>query len=256
MSTMNTPSPAPPAPKTCARNSTPPETCARNSTPPKTCARNSTPPETCGRNSTLFAPKTCGRNSTLFAGSPPAAPPEALEALSAGGVAIIATDTVYGLAALPGSPGEQRIYDLKQRPADQPLAWLVSGPASLDELATDVSDEARELAATRWPGALTLVLRAAPQDPASHQELSVPRDTIALRCPDDAGCLALIEALGSPLACTSANIHARPAPSRRCDIDPVFVALPGYGELPPETPSERASTVLDCTQTPPKVLRP
>ena len=244
---------------------------------PETCGRNSTPPETCGRNST--PPETCGRNSTLFVESPSAAPPEALEALSAGGVAIIATDTVYGLAALPGSPGEQRIYDLKQRPADQPLAWLVSGPASLDELATDVSDEARELAATRWPGALTLVLRAAPRSPASsrspvpsqspascqspashqapvlHRRLPVPRDTIALRCPDDAGCLALIEALGSPLACTSANIHARPAPSRRSDIDPVFAALPGYGELPPETPSERASTVLDCTQTPPKVLR-
>ena len=226
---------------------------------PKTCGRNSTPPETCGRNST--PPKTCARNSTLFVESPSAAPPEAFEALSAGGVAIIATDTVYGLAALPGSPGEQRIYELKQRPADQPLAWFVSGPASLDELATDVSDEARELAATRWPGALTLVLRAAPrssapsQDPVSHQGLPAPRDTIALRCPDDAGCLALIEALGSPLACTSANIHARPAPSRRCDIDPVFAALPGYGELPPETPSGRASTVLDCTQTPPKVLR-
>lgn len=176
-----------------------------------------------------------------------------LEALRDGLVAIVATDTVYGLAALPGSAGYASIFELKERPADQALPWLVHDVDVLDVLADDVPVYARRLAQMFWPGALTLVLRASR---LACESGDVAADgTIALRCPDDADLLALLDELGGPLACTSANVHGEPAPSCLADVPIPMRALPG-GELLPEACFDgRASTIVDCTGPYPKILR-
>lgn len=74
-----------------------------------------------------------------------------LEALRDGMAAIVATDTVYGLAALPGSTGYASIFELKKRPADQVLPWLVHDVDVLDALADDVPAYACRLAQMFWP---------------------------------------------------------------------------------------------------------
>ena len=174
-----------------------------------------------------------------------------LEALRDGMAAIVATDTVYGLAALPGSTGYASIFELKKRPADQVLPWLVHDVDVLDALADDVPAYACRLAQMFWPGALTLV------DGKTAYELGgIAADgTIALRCPDDAGLLALLDELGGPLACTSANVHGEPAPASLADVPASMRGLPGGDSLPEACHDGRASTIVDCTGPYPKILR-
>ena len=174
-------------------------------------------------------------------------------ALRDGQAVIVATDTVYGLAALPGSVGYASIFELKERPADQVLPWLVHDVHVLDVLADDVPAYARRLAQMFWPGALTLVLRASR---LACELGGVAADgTIAPRCPDDAGLLALLDELGGPLACTSANAHGEPAPASLADVPASMRRLPGGDSLPEVCCVGRASTIVDCTGPYPKILR-
>lgn len=176
-----------------------------------------------------------------------------LEALRDGKAVIVATDTVYGLAALPGSAGYASIFELKERPADQVLPWLVHGVDVFDALADDVPAYVRRLAQMFWPGALTLVLRASR---LACELGGVAADgTIALRCPDDAGLLALLDELGGPLACTSANVHGESAPASLADVPASMRRLPGGDSLPEACHDGRASTIVDCTGPYPKILR-
>lgn len=180
-------------------------------------------------------------------------PLEAYEALRAGRACIIATDTVYGLAALPGSEGYDEIFRLKRRPQGQALPWLVAGVESLGACAQGVPNYALELAKRHWPGALTLVVRASP---AAREHGGIAEDgTVALRSPDEPVCLRLIGQLGTPLACTSANLHGEPAVSRREELPGTFSQLPGYAGLPAICKGGQASTIIDCTGSEPLLLR-
>ncbi len=174
-------------------------------------------------------------------------------ALRDGQAVIVATDTVYGLAARPGSAGYAHIFELKDRPMSQVLPWLVSGADALDMLAIDVPAYACRLAQMFWPGALTLVLRAS--DAACELGGVAADGTIALRCPDDAGLLALLAELDAPLACTSANVHGEPAPSRLADVPASMRELPGGDSLLEVCCVGRASTIVDCTGPYPKIQR-
>lgn len=176
-----------------------------------------------------------------------------LDTLRDGQVAIVATDTVYGLTALPASAGYARIFELKGRSADQVLPWLVSGSGGLDVLAFDAPVYARRLADMFWPGPLTLVLRASTA--ACDSGCAASDGTIALRCPDDAGLLALLDELDSPLACTSANIHGEPAPFVLDDVPAAMRALSGGELLPEACRGGCASTIVDCTGPYPRILR-
>lgn len=176
-----------------------------------------------------------------------------LEALRDGQAVIVATDTVYGLAALPGSAGYASIFELKERPADQVLPWLVHDADALDALADSTPAYARRLAQMFWPGALTLVL---PASKAACELGDVAADgTIALRCPDDADLLGLLDELDGPLACTSANVHGEPAPASLADVPASMRGLPGGDSLPEACHDGRASTIVDCTGPYPKILR-
>lgn len=174
-------------------------------------------------------------------------------ALRDGQAVIVATDTVYGLAARPGTMGYARIFELKDRPLSQALPWLVKDADALDVFAIDVPDYARRLAHMFWPGALTLVLRAS--DAACELDGIAADRTLALRCPDDAALLALLGALESPLACTSANVHGAATPFRADDLPVDMLGLPGAEQLRETCPGGRASTIVDCTGAYPKILR-
>lgn len=140
----------------------------------------------------------------------------AVTRLAAGGVVAIPTDTLYGLAADALNPAAvTRVYEVKGRPDDMPLPVLVSGweqvalVAAIDGTAIDgtMYAPARNLAAAYWPGALTLVLPAAPGLP---ERLTAGRDTIAVRMPDHPVPTALAAGLGRPITGTSANASGQP----------------------------------------------
>jgi len=79
--------------------------------------------------------------------------------LNSGGVVIVPTDTVYGIAAHPRHPeAVQRICTIKGRPTGKPIALLAADTAAAEQFGACLPAVAKQLAAQHWPGALTLVL--------------------------------------------------------------------------------------------------
>ncbi|MBR3258390.1 MAG: threonylcarbamoyl-AMP synthase [Eggerthellaceae bacterium] len=177
----------------------------------------------------------------------------AAASLRAGKPVAFPTDTVMGLGIAPGacvSPAV--VYDIKGRAADKPIAWLVAGPEALDEYGEDVPEYARQLARAHWPGALTLVIRASAAVPAAFASA---QGTIALRMPASDTALALIRAVGCPLATTSANVSGEAAPAAAADLDPRIASRVSWVLADLSEPSGTASTVVDCTGPEPRILR-
>lgn len=186
-------------------------------------------------------------------GSPP---PEtsiaaALEALDAGQVVAIPTDTVYGLAVDPFQPGaSDRLFALKRRPRTVDLPLLVANADQVLQVATGLPQVAELLMARYWPGPLTLVV---PRRPDLEADLGDDEATVGVRCPDHPVPAALC-GRGGPLATTSANVHGEPTITTAAKVvselgDSVAVVLDG-GPCTGEP-----STVVDCTGEEPKCLR-
>lgn len=140
-------------------------------------------------------------------------------AFRAGGVVALPTETVYGLAALPGVPGAtDRLFRLKGRDADVPLAVLCSDVDQALGLAEDPGADVIELLRAAWPGPLTLVLH---RRAGLGYELGEPATTIGLRCPDHDLVRAIAAEVG-PIATTSANLHGQPTPATAPEIAELF----------------------------------
>ena len=179
---------------------------------------------------------------------------EVLESLRVGECVLLATDTVYGLAAMPSTLGYMRIFELKRRDAQQVLPWLVGSVGDLDRYGEDVPVYARKLAEAFWPGGRTLVVRASSEARALG---SVADDgTVALRMPDEPFALKLLGELSAPVACTSANLHGLPAPQHLADVDPSMRELACDAGIPSSCKGGTASTIVDCTQpASPRIIR-
>ncbi len=183
---------------------------------------------------------------------------QAASALERGEAVIFPTDTVYGLGvSVKAVPGPEILYALKERDRGKPIAWLVGSPEDLDRYGRDVPAFARAAAARFWPGPLTLVVRASDAVPAAFRSAE---GTIGLRMPDNATALALVEAAGCPLATTSANVSGHPSPRSLHAVDPALAARVGAvaadaDDVEDADKSGVASTVLDCTDGRPAVLR-
>lgn len=176
----------------------------------------------------------------------------AVEAVRRGSLVVFPTDTVYGVGADAFDPESVRLLlRAKGRGRDMPPPVLVSSVATLDALATDLGDDVRVLVEACWPGPLTLVCR---QQPSLRWDLGDTRGTVAVRMPDHALALALLERTG-PLAVSSANRSGEHPASSAAEAqgmlaEAVEVYLDG-GTLPPRRPS----TIVDVTGDQPRVLR-
>jgi tRNA threonylcarbamoyl adenosine modification protein (Sua5/YciO/YrdC/YwlC family) len=176
----------------------------------------------------------------------------AVTALQSGELVVLPTDTVYGLAADAfDKDSVQELLDAKGRGRDMPPPVLVSAATTLDALAVRVPTWARNLVEEFWPGALTLVCHAH----ASLQwDLGDTRGTVAVRMPDHPVALEVLERTG-PLAVSSANLTGSPAAT---DADQAEEMLGGDVEVVIDggtSPGGEASTIVDCTATPGRVLR-
>lgn len=142
-------------------------------------------------------------------------------ALRGGRVVALPTDTVYGLAALPGVEGATAgLFALKGRSDDVPLAVLCASADQALGLAAPaaVGDEVRRIADRLWPGPLTLVL---PRRAGLGYALGRPVDTVGVRCPD-LPLLRMLAAELGPIATTSANRHGEPTPATAAGVADVF----------------------------------
>ncbi len=148
--------------------------------------------------------------------TPPAQVALAAAALKRGGLVIMPTETVYGLAADAGNPGAvAALYEAKGRPAFNPLISHVADQAAARRIAR-FDERAERLAAAFWPGPLTLVLPIA--DRAAVCDLArAGLDTVAVRAPGHPLAQALLRAFGGPLVAPSANRSGRPSPTTLAD---------------------------------------
>ena len=121
----------------------------------------------------------------------------AADLLNRGGVAVIPTDTVYGLAAHPSHPAAvERLYAIKGRDARKPIALLAAKADAVTAFGATLPPAAAKLAADCWPGALTLVLPC-----GDGYE--------GFRVPDHAWTRKLLAKCGGTLRVTSANLSGR-----------------------------------------------
>jgi L-threonylcarbamoyladenylate synthase len=132
----------------------------------------------------------------------------AADTLQRGGVIIVPTDTVYGLAARPeDSDAVQAVYRAKGRPGDMHLPVLAASLDQVRALGVDVTDAAGALAGRWWPGPLTLAFGF---DAGSNRPAWLAgRDEVAVRIPDHEFLLGLLRETGVLLV-TSANPHGAP----------------------------------------------
>ena len=162
----------------------------------------------------------------------------AVAILAAGGIVAIPTDTVYGLAAdATRADAVAKVYAAKGRPDAKPLIAHVADLAMAETLAS-FDAVAHALARRFWPGPLTLVLPARADCPVCDAARGGIA-TIAVRAPAHPLALAVIAALGRPLAAPSANVSGEPAPTRADEIDLAVAILDGG-----PTPLGIASTIV------------
>jgi L-threonylcarbamoyladenylate synthase len=132
----------------------------------------------------------------------------AADTLQRGGVVVVPTDTVYGLAVRP-EPGDavQAVYRAKGRPEGMQLPVLAASLDQVRALGVDVTDAAGALAARWWPGPLTLAFGF--DAGAARPDWLTGRDEVAVRIPDHPFLRGLLRATGVLLV-TSANPHGAP----------------------------------------------
>ncbi len=186
-------------------------------------------------------------------------PERAAVCLRDGGLAVIPTETVYGLAADAAQPDAvSRIFELKGRPSDHPLIVHLASADELAHWASEIPATALTLADACWPGPLTMLLRRSDR---VSDVVTGGRDTVGLRVPAHSLTHRVLELLGDRgLAAPSANRYGKVSPTTAQHV------LDDIGELlDPErdvildggaSPVGVESTIVDCTTYPPQILRP
>lgn len=178
----------------------------------------------------------------------------AADLLRAGELVAFPTETVYGLGADASNPqAVSRIFAAKGRPADHPLIVHLPDAAHLPRWAVDIPEAAHKLAATFWPGPLTLILRRRPSVPDA---ITGGQDTVGLRVPNHPLALQLLREFDGGVAAPSANRFGRVSPTTAAHVreelgSAVALILDGG---PCAVGIE--STILDLSGTQPRVLRP
>ncbi len=173
-----------------------------------------------------------------------------MEVLRAGGVVLLPTDTLYGIAVRADRPGAvDLLATLKDRAAEQPVAVLVATAEQADAVGI-VPDWARPVVERWWPGPLTMVLA---RQPGLAWDLGEPSATVGVRVPAHDLVRALAAEVG-PLATTSANRHGEATPVSAADAAAALTRPPDL-VVDGGPCAGTASTVVDATGPAPVVLR-
>lgn len=178
---------------------------------------------------------------------------ECKECLEDRQLAVLPTETVYGLAANGiDRYAVEKIFSLKGRPAGNPLILHIFDITEAEKLA-EVNSMATHLARRFWPGPLTIIL---PKRKIVPSEVSASLNSVGLRSPSNYLFRKMLDELGFPLAAPSANPTNRTSPTTAMQVMQMF----GH-KCPPilddgQTSLGIESTVLDLTSANPTILRP
>lgn len=182
-----------------------------------------------------------------------AAARRAAAALEGGGLAVLPTDTVYGLAASVHRPEAlRRIFAAKGRQGDKSLVVMVASAGEAEGLAAEEERGSLKRLARFWPGRLTVVIR---RSAAAWMEGAAPgRDSLGLRVPDHPLALAVL-ALTGPLAVTSANRSGGEAPVSFADVPASILEAADVACFSRHPGEGTPSTVVEAGASGLKILR-
>jgi L-threonylcarbamoyladenylate synthase len=193
----------------------------------------------------------------IISGNNPANVQQAVDALCAGELVGLPTETVYGLAAdASNESAVAKIFKAKGRPSSHPLIVHVAASDSVPKFANEVPDFAHKLMTQFWPGPLTLIL---PRRAEMAAAAAGGQNSVGLRCPSHPMALDVLKACAAKgvwgVAAPSANQFGRVSPTTAAHVQSEFgqalLILDG-GEC--EVGIE--STIIDCTRGVPVLLRP
>lgn len=183
----------------------------------------------------------------------PKAIEQAATLLKQGQIVIFPTDTLYGIGVNAYNPSAiDQLYEAKERSLDKGIPILIGDWEMAEKVATNIPRLAYAAMTRFWPGPLTVILPKHPSLPANI----APTDTVAVRLPNHWLTRQLIRLAGGAVAASSANLSGQaPAGTAQEAFDifsgrvaAVFDGGPvSYGV---------ASTILDCTVSPPQIVRP
>ncbi|HUD05044.1 MAG TPA: L-threonylcarbamoyladenylate synthase [Patescibacteria group bacterium] len=178
---------------------------------------------------------------------------EAVKVLNRGGIIIFPTDTAFGIGCrADDEKAIQRLFRIRNRPSSQAVPVLFDSIQKVKEYVLPFDEKVQKLMNDFWPGALTIVLNAKTD--------KIPilvrggRETVGVRIPNHSIILEIIKNSGIPVLGPSANLHGENTPFELKDLEPKLVSLVDY-VVKGECSVKQASTVVDCTKTPWKILR-
>lgn len=176
-----------------------------------------------------------------------------VESIEKGGVALLPTDTLYGLAASPKyTEAVNKIYDLKHRPKNNFLPIMVANITDLEKLGLDLNSNAQKLINSDLiPGALSLILGFKNE---KRPVWLTGRNEIAIRIPNDEELLQVLQKTGALLV-TSANKHGNP--NTQSSVKEILNELDGKPDIVIDKgiKNEIASTIINCRLNPPIIER-
>jgi L-threonylcarbamoyladenylate synthase len=171
------------------------------------------------------------------------------------------TETVYGLGAdATNAAAVARIYEAKGRPADHPLIVHLSEMADISEWADEIPEYAIALARKYWPGPMTLIFT---RSSLAQNFITGGQESVGLRVPDHVVALALLAEFkklgGKGIAAPSANRFGHVSPTSAASVNAELADYLVEGDLildggPSQVGVE--STIIDCTGSAPRILRP
>ena len=193
----------------------------------------------------------------IISGSNPLHVQQAVDALCAGELLGLPTETVYGLAADASNENAvAKIFQAKGRPSNHPLIVHVAHADSVKKFASDIPDFAQKLMSQFWPGPLTLIL---PRQTEMAAAAAGGQNSVGLRCPSHPVAYEVLKACAAKgvwgLAAPSANLFGRVSPTSAAHVqfefgDALLILDGGKCEVGIE------SSIVDCTRGVPVLLRP
>ncbi len=178
---------------------------------------------------------------------------QAIAIIKAGGIVIYPTDTAFGIGCrIDDHKAVDRLFELRRRPITRATPVLVSSREQSLAYLSSPSKIVRRLMDDYWPGALTIV--APCKKELVYSPIRGNSDAIGMRMPDHQATLSIISQVGVPILGPSANFHGEKTPYRFEDLDPVLVNLVDC-VVSGECRVKQASTVVDCTREPYRIIR-
>lgn len=178
---------------------------------------------------------------------------KAIEILKQGGIVIFPTDTAYGIGCrINNEKAVEKLFKTRKRPKTQAVPVLVSSIKMAENYLLPFENKVRALMKKHWPGGLTIIY------PCQTKKIPLfvrgGGKTLGVRIPDHQIPLLLIKELETPIIGTSANFHGEKTPYCFEDLNQELIKKVDY-VIKGECQKGKASTVIDCSKKPWRILR-